>query len=118
MSKKVNDEVKNETSCVDCRDVRFKTHEYQVRATEDVVVNDRIVKKTVYKTVHSADKFKGLKASDFALENIIAVGAVDSLKDCKLGFNTVGETSDMIDPVVDNVISALNTAESQTPNNE
>lgn len=115
MSKNVNEEI---VSGTDCRNVRFKTHEYQVRTTEDVVENGRIVKKTVYKAVNSADKFAGLKASDFALENVIAVGALDSLKEGKLGINTVGETSDMIDPVVDNVISAMNMAESQTVKND
>lgn len=96
--------------------VRYYQRSYSVRTFEDTIVNNRVVKQMKYKTVDPADKFKGLKASDFALENIIAVGAVDSLKECQLNYNSIGETSDNLEGTIDNVISALNDAEAQTPN--
>lgn len=51
-----------------------------MNAVEEVVENDRIVKKSVRKTVDPADNFKGVKVSDFYMENVIAAGALDSLK--------------------------------------
>lgn len=53
---------------------------YEVNAVEEVVENDRIVKKSVRKTVDPADNFKGVKVSDFYMEIVIAAGALDSLK--------------------------------------
>lgn len=90
---------------------RFRSGDYEVRGMEDVVVNGRIVKKAVYRTVHPADNFKGMNANDFALENVIAAGALGSLRECQLSYNSVGETSDSVEGAVDNMITALNAAE-------
>lgn len=87
--------------------------DYEVRGTEDVVENGRIVKKSTIVTVHPQDKFKGMNADDFALENVIAAGALDSLKEGKLGANTLSELSDSMEGTIDNVISAVDAAESQ-----
>jgi hypothetical protein len=87
--------------------------DYEVRGVEEVVENGRIVKKSTIVTVHPQDKFKGFKASDFALENVIAAGALDSLKEGKLGANTLSELSDSMEGTIDNVISAVDAAESQ-----
>ena len=57
---------------------------YEVYDSEQVVVDGRIVKKTVIKTVVPSEQFKGLKCSDFALDNIIAAGAVDMLRPTQL----------------------------------
>lgn len=87
--------------------------DYEVRGTEDVVENGRIVKKSTIVTVHPQDMFKGLNAYDFALENVIAVGALDSLKEGKLGANTLSELSDSMEGTIDNLIAAVDSAESQ-----
>jgi hypothetical protein len=95
--------------------------DYEVRGTEDVVVDGRIVKKSCLVTVHPQDMFKGLNADDFALENVIAVGALDSLKEGYLGANTLSELSDSMEGTIDNVINAVDAAESQnveSQNNE
>lgn len=93
--------------------------DYEVRATEDVVVNGRIMKKTVYRIVRPHDKMKGLNALDFALENVIAAGALDSLRECYLGSNTLSELADGMEGTVDNAIAAVDAAENnneETPN--
>ena len=94
--------------------------DYEVHGTEDVVVNDRIVKKSCIVKVHPQDKFKGLKASDFALENVIAAGALDSLNECYLGSNSLSELSDSMEGTIDNMIDAVNAAEAnvEPSNNE
>lgn len=53
---------------------------YEVYDDEEVVDNGRVVKKSVIKVERPSERFAGMKASDFALENIIAAGAVDMLK--------------------------------------
>lgn len=90
--------------------------DYEVRTTEQAVENGRIVKKTVYATVHPSDKFAGMKASDFALENVIAVGALDSLVECKLGVGVGAELADSMEGTVDNIISAVDSAEMNNNN--
>ena len=57
---------------------------YEVTASEEYVDNGRVLKRAVSKTVDPALQNKGVSVSDFYLENIIAVGAVDSLHECKL----------------------------------
>jgi hypothetical protein len=92
--------------------------DYEVRATEQVVENGMIVNKTVFATVHPSDKFAGMKASDFALENIIAVGALDSLKECQLSVGVPSELADGMEGTVDNVINAVNEAEASDTQND
>jgi hypothetical protein len=52
----------------------------EVNAVEDAVENNRIVKKSKRMTVDPRDNFKGVRVSDFFLQNVIAVGALDNLK--------------------------------------
>ena len=75
---------------------------YEVNAVEEVVENDRIVKKSVRKTVDPVDNFKGVKVSDFYLENVIAAGALDSLKFGQLSDNRLN-SADNVDAQVANL---------------
>lgn len=68
---------------------------YEVNAVEEVVENDRIVKKSVRKTVDPADNFKGVKVSDFYMENVIAAGALDSLKFGQLSNGTLADADNL-----------------------
>lgn len=92
--------------------------DYDARGTEEVVVNGRVIKKSVIKIVHPQDKFKGITVNDFALENVIAVGALDSLKEGYLSANSLSELSDSIEGTIDNVINAVNDAESSATQND
>ena len=94
--------------------------DYEVTGSEQVVENGRVVRKSVVAKVHPQDKMKGLKADDFALENIIAVGALDSLKECYYSANTTSELSDSMEGSIDNIIAAVDDAESnvEPKNNE
>lgn len=80
--------------------------DYEVRDIDTVVENDMYVKKSVSKTIHPQDKFRGFKASDFELENIIAIGALDSLKEGTLSGNSLN-VADYVEGSVDNIISAV-----------
>lgn len=92
--------------------------DYEVRGTEDYVQNGVLLKRSTVVVVHPQDKFKGLKASDFALENVIAAGAVGMLKEGKLGFNSIGELSDRMEGTIDAVIAAVDAAENNVSNSE
>lgn len=48
---------------------------------DDVVEHGHIVKKSVMKTVDPKENFSGIHVSDFFLDNVISVGAIDSLKE-------------------------------------
>lgn len=73
---------------------------------EQVVVNDRVVKKSVVKTFVPSENFAGLKASDFALENVMAAGAVDMLKPTVTPDNSL-DNVDRFENSVDNLIAAI-----------
>ena len=90
--------------------------DYEVRGTEEVVECDRVIKKSCVKKVHPQDMFAGYKASDFALENIIAVGALDSLKECQMSANSLSELSDSMEGSIDNAIAAVDAAEASVNN--
>lgn len=51
---------------------------------EDVVEHGHIVKKSVLKVVDPVENFSCVHVSDFFLDNVISVGAVDSLKERKV----------------------------------
>lgn len=77
--------------------LKIRKHKYSVGGfnvpqleftTEDIENNGVIVKRLVIKEVHPADNFKGLKAEDFKLENIIAAGLENDLKFNTLSINT------------------------------
>lgn len=57
--------------------------EYQL-VTEKVEVNGRVMLQSVNRSVNPKDRFKGLKASDFALESVLAAGAIDTLRPVSL----------------------------------
>ena len=77
------------------------------RSIQEVVDNGVVVKKAVIVTEDPTEKFRGLKTTDFALENLIAVGAVNGLRDCSLSYATSGETADSIDANVASLESAI-----------
>lgn len=87
---------------------------YSKRVAEDYV-NDSgvILKRHVPSTIDVRDTMSKFRPSDFMIDNIIAVGALDSLKSCQYVINSVGELSDNLDPVINNVISAVDSAESK-----
>jgi hypothetical protein len=93
-------------------------HDYEVRGIDEVVVNGRVVKKSVVKTIHPQDFFSGFKSDDFALENIIAVGALDSLEERYLSAITTSELSDGMECTIDNVINSVDAAESASQTND
>lgn len=79
---------------------------YEVYDDEQVVDNGRVVKKSVVKAVRPAERFQGLKASDFALENVIAAGAVDMLKPTMLhdaNLDTVDEIDGTLNGIMDQI---------------
>lgn len=92
--------------------------DYEVRGTEDYVQNGVLLKRSTVVVVHPQDKFKGMKASDFALENVIAAGAVGMLKEGKLSINSVGELSDSLEGTIDAVIAAVDVAENNATNSD
>ena len=85
---------------------------YDITTSEDVVVDGRILKRSVIKTVHPQDKMRGLKPTDFALENIIAVGALDSLKEGSYSIGISAELDDKMSGTIDNIIKAVDSEES------
>lgn len=87
------------------------TKPYAVDGVEQVVENGVIVKKSTVNTFDPVANMKGFKATDFALENIIAVGALDSLKESSLTIGTVSELSDSLEGTFDNIIAAVDDAE-------
>lgn len=93
---------------------------YMMDAVEQEVVNGVILKKSTMKVYDPVANFRGFKATDFALENVIAVGALDSLVESKLHYGSTSELSDSLEGTIDNVIEAVDTAEAQSvePKNE
>lgn len=90
--------------------------EYDVNSCEDVVWNGRVVKKSVARLVRPQDRFKGLSAYDFALENVIAAGALGSLREGYYGCSTLEGLSDAMEPVMDSLVSAVDAAVSANNN--
>lgn len=90
---------------------------YDVISKEDIVVNDRIVKKNVVKTVVPSEFHAGLKASDFYMENIIAAGAMDMLK--PVSFHDGGlDAVDSLDVNVENLMGAIDNSMPLKDNDE
>lgn len=81
-------------------------------------MNGKVLKKSVVRTVHPQDRFRGLNAVDFALENVIAAGALDSLKEGYYGSVNTSELSDSMEGTIDNVINAVNEAEASNTQND
>lgn len=55
--------------------------------SETVEHNGRFARATYWKKGKQSDKFKDFKVNDFAIDNLMAVGAVDGLKPVKLSGN-------------------------------
>lgn len=95
----------------------------EVLSTEQVSVDGTLHLQSVKKVLDPRDNFKDVKASDFALSNLIAVGAVDQLRPVQLGAqNNLGYMDNLVDAVgvlgdaVGNESLAAETiVESQTP---
>lgn len=97
--------------------VRF-SKPYTIYDEEQVVENGRILKKTVVRTVRPMEMFVGLKASDFALENVIAAGAVDMLKPTVLHNGDI-DFVDKIDGTLNEIMDQIdaNAAVAEAPKN-
>lgn len=68
---------------------------YSVIGQEKVVCNGRVMTKSAIQTVDPKEHFAKYNAEDFYLENIIAAGAVEGLKECKLFGGRLIETEKM-----------------------
>lgn len=79
---------------------------YQVVASEESYENDRFLKKAVNKTIDPTKINEGIRVSDFYMENIIAVGALDGLRDCKLSLDNLS-ASDNVDTQLGSIDSAV-----------
>lgn len=86
------------------------TKEYSERVRDQVLEKGRVRHKMIYKTVKPGDKFKGIKASDFDLENLIALGALDGMKECQLSGSNL-EDADRVEGSIDNLINAVDREE-------
>lgn len=84
---------------------------YELDDVEQEVMNGVVLKKSTIKTFDPVENMRGYKASDFALENIIAVGALESLKESKLNYGSTSEISDNLEGTIDNIIAAVDDAE-------
>ena len=90
---------------------------YEVTASEEYVENGRILKRAVKKTVDPTQLNAGVLVSDFYLENIIAVGAIDSLHECKLSEGTLSG-ADNVDAQIGAIDAAAVAAVEQNQTNE
>ena len=63
----------------------------KVLSSEDYKVGDRAFRRSVMKTFDPRENYKGMKVTDFCLENLISCGAIEKLKSCTLS------TTGMID---------------------
>lgn len=98
---------------------RLSDNTYAIYDTEDTVVNGKVLKKSVVRNVVPTEQFRGFKASDFALENIIAAGALDQLKPVQLhddSLDAVDMTNGTLDSIM-NQIDAQAQIEAQAPKN-
>lgn len=82
--------------------------EEEVFTTESVDINGVITQRQCIKKVSLKDKFTGLKCSDFALENIVAAGAINTLKPVSIG---AGSSVESVENTIANVESFLASAE-------
>lgn len=74
-----------------------------VPVTEQVSEGDRIFTRSVIKEVDPKERFKGFKVSDFTLENLASVGAVDSLQPISI----VGSDGLKVDSVLSRQLDLL-----------
>ena len=82
----------------------------EVYAQETVMNSRGVASKVSKKTMYDpADAMSKYRVNDFILENVIAAGAVDMLKDCsvKLGGLEAAECADRVFDTIQNSISTL-----------
>lgn len=92
-------------------DVRYSKElgkPYTKRVKEPVEKSGVIVNRSVMKEVDPSDNFKGMKVDDFALENIIAAGAFDMLRNRVLSHSTGIGSMDSAAPGVEALEAAVN----------
>lgn len=64
--------------------------------TETVEENGRVISKNVCKTQAVKDKFNGLRVTDFCLENVMASGAIETLRPVQLSGAGLSATTSLI----------------------
>ena len=79
--------------------------------------NGRILKKAVKKTVDPTQLNAGVSVSDFYMENIIAAGAFDSLRECNLNAGTLAN-ADNVDAQLGAIDGAIVADVEQNQTNE
>ena len=90
---------------------RFKvTRPYQMLGREQKVFEGRILNSSCWKTFDTVEALKGVRASDFSLDNILAVGAFDSLRPCSVSMNTRQEMGDFAESQMENLNDAVDFA--------
>lgn len=89
-----------------CHYPKHLSEPYQVRGVEEFVENGRVLKKSASQTVDPKQNFVGYNVSDFYLENIIAAGALDSLKETKLS-DGILSASDNLDAQIGSLDAAI-----------
>ena len=87
---------------------------YNVIDQEETLENDRVVKKSVVKSVVPSEQMSGFVASDFYLENVIAAGAVSQLKECQYSSNDLDRV-DIVGENVDKLINSIDQVASVDP---
>lgn len=95
------------------------TMPYEVYEDEQTVVDGVVVRKSVAKLVNPKEFHKDVKCTDFALENVIAAGAVDMLKPVMLhdaGLDTVDKIDGTLNEIMDQIDA--NVAVSAPKNND
>ena len=80
---------------------------YVQRCRVEQVVEGRVMSTLGWKTVLPSDNFEGVSARDFALENVIAAGALDTFRERQVSLNTRGEMSDAVEFGMDVLSNAI-----------
>lgn len=102
-----------------CKDASFSiTRPYETLGKEETVFNDRIVKTSAWKTVDPVESFRGVLASDYSLDNILAAGAVNMLRECRAQMNTRGEMCDYAEPGIEALSERMESQDNNIQDNE
>lgn len=86
------------------------TRPYGILGREQKVFEGRVLSSSVWKTYDTVETLKGVRASDFSLDNILAVGAYDSLRPCSVSMNTRQEMGDFAESQMENLNDAVDLA--------
>lgn len=84
-------------------DARTKTMATRERIVteEQTVENNRIIKKKIIKEIDPRDNFKDYKVSDFFIENLEAVGALNNLKQTQFLDGNIDDVLDKLNELAD-----------------